>query len=74
MKGIQFSKLPADLQSGDSVTDEMVSILYSHVNQSDPREDDEEECDEALGSWPLRTFQCKVYKAKSYGQGHPVTG
>jgi anaerobic selenocysteine-containing dehydrogenase len=35
---------------------------------------DEAECDEALGSWPLRTFQCKVYKVKSYGQGHPVTG
>ena len=35
---------------------------------------DEEECDEALGSWPLRTFQCKVYKVKSYGEGHPVTG
>jgi anaerobic selenocysteine-containing dehydrogenase len=35
---------------------------------------DEEECDEALGSWPLRTFQCKVYKVKSYGEGHPVAG
>jgi anaerobic selenocysteine-containing dehydrogenase len=35
---------------------------------------DEAECDEALGSWPLRTFQCKVYKVKSYGQDHPVTG
>jgi anaerobic selenocysteine-containing dehydrogenase len=34
----------------------------------------EEECDEALGSWPLRTFQCKVYKVKSYGEGHPVAG
>jgi len=26
----------------------------------------EETCDEALGSWPLRTFQCKVYKVKRY--------
>jgi anaerobic selenocysteine-containing dehydrogenase len=34
----------------------------------------EEECDEALGSWPLRTFQCNVYKVKSYGDGHPVAG
>jgi anaerobic selenocysteine-containing dehydrogenase len=34
----------------------------------------EAECDEALGSWPLRTFQCKVYKVKSYGDGHPVVG
>ena len=34
----------------------------------------EAECDEALGSWPLRTFQCNVYKVKSYGQGHPVAG
>jgi hypothetical protein len=34
----------------------------------------EEECDEALGSWPLRTFQCKVYKVKSYSGGHAVAG
>jgi anaerobic selenocysteine-containing dehydrogenase len=33
---------------------------------------DEAECDEALGSWPLRTFQCKVYKVKSYGEEHPL--
>jgi len=33
---------------------------------------DEETCDEALGSWPLRTFQCKVYKVKSFGKGYPV--
>lgn len=27
---------------------------------------DEETCEEALGPWPLRTFQCKVYKVKRY--------
>jgi len=35
---------------------------------------DEETCDEALGSWPLRTFQCKVYKVKSYDKVPPVVG
>ncbi|MBI5017607.1 MAG: molybdopterin-dependent oxidoreductase [Deltaproteobacteria bacterium] len=29
---------------------------------------DESTCDEALGSWPLRTFQCRVYKVQSFGQ------
>jgi anaerobic selenocysteine-containing dehydrogenase len=34
---------------------------------------DESTCDEALGSWPLRTFQCKVTKVKSYeGQAVPT--
>ena len=34
---------------------------------------DESTCDEALGSWPLRTFQCKVTKVKSYdGQALPT--
>jgi hypothetical protein len=28
---------------------------------------DESTCDEALGSWPLRTFQCKVYKVQNFG-------
>jgi anaerobic selenocysteine-containing dehydrogenase len=35
---------------------------------------DEETCDEALGSWPLRTFQCKVYKVKSYENDSPMVG
>ncbi len=34
----------------------------------------EETCDEALGSWPLRTFQCKVYKVKNFALDHPITG
>ena len=33
---------------------------------------DEETCDEALGSWPLRTFQCKVYKVESFNGDHPL--
>jgi anaerobic selenocysteine-containing dehydrogenase len=35
---------------------------------------DEESCDEALGSWPLRTFQCKVYRVKSYDNAPPGVG
>jgi anaerobic selenocysteine-containing dehydrogenase len=35
---------------------------------------DVETCDEALGSWPLRTFQSKVYKVKSYSGENPLTG
>jgi hypothetical protein len=35
---------------------------------------DVETCDEALGSWPLRTFQCKVYKVKDYNKENPLTG
>jgi hypothetical protein len=34
----------------------------------------EEECNEALGSRPLNTFQCKVYKVKSYADEHPIAG
>ena len=33
---------------------------------------DEETCDEALGSWPLRTFQCRVNKVESFNGGHPL--
>ena len=33
---------------------------------------DEETCDEALGSWPLRTFQCRVYKVESFNGDHPL--
>ncbi|MCL0095772.1 molybdopterin-dependent oxidoreductase [Dehalococcoidia bacterium] len=30
-------------------------------------DDELDHCDPALGSWPLRTMQCKVYKVKMYG-------
>jgi anaerobic selenocysteine-containing dehydrogenase len=32
---------------------------------------DEAYCDEALGSWTLRTYQCKVYKVKSFDKENP---
>jgi anaerobic selenocysteine-containing dehydrogenase len=35
---------------------------------------DEATCDEALGSWPLRTYQCKVYKVKRFDEGRPAIG
>jgi len=33
--------------------------------------DDLDLCDEALGCWPLKTLQCKVYKVKTYGPSSP---
>jgi thiosulfate reductase/polysulfide reductase chain A len=35
-------------------------------------DDDLDHCDEALGSWPLKTLQCKVYKVKRYDTGAPL--
>ncbi len=33
--------------------------------------DDLELCDEALGCWPLKTLQCRVYPVKTYGTPAP---
>jgi anaerobic selenocysteine-containing dehydrogenase len=33
--------------------------------------DDLDLCDAALGCWPLKTLQCKVYKVKTYGPSSP---
>lgn len=42
-------------------------VWLSNINVC--TDDELDHCDEALGSWPLRTMQCKVYKVKSYGKG-----
>jgi hypothetical protein len=34
--------------------------------------DDLDHCDEALGSWLLKTLQCKVNKVKRYEAGAPL--
>ena len=45
-------------------------VWISNVNVL--TDDDLDHCDEALGSWPLKTMQCKVYKVKRYGTGAPL--
>jgi hypothetical protein len=45
-------------------------VWISNVNVL--TDDDLDHCDEALGSWPLKTLQCKVYKVKRYGTGAPL--
>lgn len=47
-------------------------VWISNINVCTPS--DEGSCDEALGSWPLRTFQCKVYKVKRFAQDDPIVG
>ncbi|MEW5909905.1 MAG: molybdopterin dinucleotide binding domain-containing protein, partial [Thermodesulfobacteriota bacterium] len=45
-------------------------VWISNINVCTPS--DESSCDEALGSWPLRTFQCRVYRVKDFTDDHPV--
>jgi len=45
-------------------------VWISNVNVL--TDDDLDHCDEALGSWPLKTMQCKVYKVKRYEAGAPL--
>jgi hypothetical protein len=45
-------------------------VWISNVNVL--TDDDLDHCDKALGSWPLKTLQCKVYKVKRYETGAPL--
>jgi thiosulfate reductase/polysulfide reductase chain A len=45
-------------------------VWISNVNVL--TDDDLDHCDEALGSWPLKTLQCRVYKAGRYEAAPPL--
>ena len=51
------------IEEGDWVWISNVNVLT---------DDDLDHCDEALGSWHLKTLQCKVYKVKRYDTGAPL--